>query len=395
MKTLKRITLSLLLIFIASSTFVSCNKDDNNGKNPTISYIRVTDPNASDSLLVSGYLGDLIAIMGNDLQNLKELWFNDQQAKLNPAYITQTSIIATIPGTIPEIVTNTMKLVFSDGQTLEYPFIVAVPAPSLSKMLCEYVPAGQTAVILGNFFLPAEGQNEPNVYFAGNIKAEIVSYTMEEIRVIVPDNAGVGKITVESMYGKKTSSFIFRDNTNLILDFTSSSYGNPWGKGGFGTADDCSGQYLNFVGTMGGWSWQDKMMFAYFASAGAGVKPIASGLTDYLAVRFEANVVTWSDAPMIIWFDNQDRITVDEASLPQAHWKPYNKDGVKSEYKTGGWITVTIPLKDFYYNKDESKSDLKIDNIENYTNINFFIFGAADGTYPIDIRIDNVRVVHL
>lgn len=400
MKTLKSITIFLLLTLVMAGTlFTGCNKEsDDVGKHPTIKYIRVTNPASADSLIVSAYMGSLIAIMGEDLQGLKELWFNDQKAKLNPAYITASSVLVSVPSIIPDSVSDQMTLLFKDGQTLTYPFRVDVPAPILSSMLCEYVNAGDTAVIHGNYFLPSEGSDKPKIYFSDNVKAEtIVSWSMNELKVIVPDGAVSGKVTVESMYGATRSSFIFRDNTNIILNFEDSSYGNPWGLGGFGTENGCSGQYLQFVGTLGAWQWLNPMMFGYWAKYGAGDIPVAEGQTRDLELCFEANVVTWSDVPMLIWFDKydtQDGINAD-GEPAQAHWKPYNKDGVKSTYSSNGWITVSIPLSDFIYNKDESKSDLKISDISQYTNVTFMLFGASDDTYPIDIRIDNVRIVPL
>ncbi|HZL12150.1 MAG TPA: glycan-binding surface protein [Prolixibacteraceae bacterium] len=400
MKTIKKFTIYLLLsVAVVGAVFTSCKDDsEDSGKTPVVKYVRITNPDSSDSLVVSAYMGSLIAIMGEDLQGIRELWFNDQKAKLNPAYITSFSVLVSVPSVIPETVTDEITMKFNDGKTLVYSFKVDVPAPMLSSLLCEYVKAGDTAIISGNYFLPAEGLEEPVVYFPNNIKAQtIISYTMDEIQVIVPSEAGVGKITVESMYGSTRSDFIFRDNTNLILDFENSAYGNPWGLGGFGTENGCSGQYLQFVGNQGAWNWVNPMMFGYWAKYGAGENPIAEGLVDNLELCFETNIVEWSDVPMLIWFDKigtADGVNPDGVSA-QAHWKPFNKDGVKSTYSSGGWITVSIPLTDFIYNKDESKSDLKIDNISLYSNLSFMLFGSSDATYPIDIRIDNVRVVPL
>lgn len=395
-KFLRYFTFAILLAVWGGVCFTACSDDEESG-NPKVHYVRITNPAASDSLLVGAYMGNLIAIIGEDLQNLHELWFNDQKAKLNPAYITGHSVLVSVPSVIPSTVTDQMTFKFAGGQTVTYPFKVLVPAPVVTSMVCEYVPAGEVAILRGNYFLPAKELAEPIVYFPNNVKAtEIVSYSMTEIQVVVPEGAVSGPISVESIYGTSRSSFHFRDKTNLILDFETSSYGNPWSLGAFGSEGGPSGQYLRFVKeSFGAWSWLNEMMFGYWARSGAGEKPIATGDPSKLELVFEANVPTWSDVPMLIWFD---KIGTPEGmnpdgSEPQAHWKPYNKDGVKSTYTTNGWVTVRIPLTDFIYNKDESKSDLKITSIETCSNISFMLFGAADDKYPIDIRIDNVRVV--
>jgi len=77
-----------------------------------IKYIRVTDPAASDSLLVGAFLGSLVAIVGDNLGDTRELWFNDQKALLNPTYITDKSIIVNVPTSVPAVVTDEIKIIF-------------------------------------------------------------------------------------------------------------------------------------------------------------------------------------------------------------------------------------------------------------------------------------------
>ena len=55
-----------------------------------LDYVRITRPESSDSLLVGAGQGQLIAIVGKNLQDAVEVWFNDQQAILTPTYITNT-----------------------------------------------------------------------------------------------------------------------------------------------------------------------------------------------------------------------------------------------------------------------------------------------------------------
>ena len=81
---MKNIVKSCLLLFMTAvigGILNSCSEDDlpNNGQ-PMISYIRVTDPTASDSLVVAAGQGQMIAIMGENLGNARELWINDQRA---------------------------------------------------------------------------------------------------------------------------------------------------------------------------------------------------------------------------------------------------------------------------------------------------------------------------
>ena len=46
-------------------------------------------------------MGSLVAIVGENLQNTRELWFNDQKANLSPTYITSKTILVNVPSTVP------------------------------------------------------------------------------------------------------------------------------------------------------------------------------------------------------------------------------------------------------------------------------------------------------
>jgi len=76
-----------------------------------------------------------------------------------------------------------------------------------------------------------------------------------------------------------------------------------------------------------------------------------------------------------------------------ARWKPW-KNG---PFKTDGWITVTIPLSEFKYGKDDPDDDLvgsrKIENLSSLTNVVMMLFGPANGPNPVHICVDNLRIV--
>jgi hypothetical protein len=97
MKSFNKIIFILLLTAGVVSAFTSCKKEESSTGTPSISYVRVTRPEASDSLLVGAGQGQLIAIVGNNLQGATEVWFNDQQARITPTYITKTSLLVSVP----------------------------------------------------------------------------------------------------------------------------------------------------------------------------------------------------------------------------------------------------------------------------------------------------------
>ncbi|MEO6357783.1 MAG: IPT/TIG domain-containing protein, partial [Ferruginibacter sp.] len=213
MKNIKKIKQLLILVTAMAGAFISCKKDEqsNNGV-PRIQYVRVTAPESSDSLLVSAGQGNLVAIIGENLQNTVEVWFNNQKSSLTSTYITNTSILVSVPSPIPTVITNKLKLVFSNNDSLLYDFKVAISEPLVSGMENEYTLTGDVATIRGDFFY------EPlTVTFAGGAAGELVSVEDKIIKVRVPAGATPGQVTVKTNFGETKSDFWFRDNRNIFI----------------------------------------------------------------------------------------------------------------------------------------------------------------------------------
>ncbi|WP_321438192.1 glycan-binding surface protein [uncultured Bacteroides sp.] len=393
---MKALIKNILFVAVAvASCFLTACKDEDNGSanTPVVRYVRSCDSARSDSLITKASLGSTIAIIGENLGDVKEVWFNDQQAKVNPVYVTDKSILISIPSGIPTDVTGKIRFVTQSGLESTYDFGVVVPSPVLNSMKCEYVADGDTAVIEGDFFL------NPKVYFKGNMEAQIVNFTKTELKVIVPSGAEAGPVTVESMYGSTRSIFNFRDNsvvspsTKLFNDFEETSSWNPWGLSAFASEDGLSGQYLKFEGTTGSWAWPANSLQFYYASS-TRTPLVSSGDISTLALRFEANCKEWHDTPLLFWFTNNAGTHNVDGDDPQAHWKPYLKSGVKSNYVTDGWETITIPLSDFKYDKAETGGVTRsITSLSQLVDLHAMFFGAADGTYNLKLWIDNMRIV--
>ena len=155
---------------IASMALTSCSETDaekDAGKNPVIEYVRVCEPGQSDSLLVAANMGDRIAFIGHNLGDVQQVWFNDQRAKLNPAYVTSNSIIVDVPNVLsdPENVTNKVRFITSNGIETVYDFKVIVPNPSIISVSCEYGKAGDVITITGDYFIGTK--DDVKVIFPG------------------------------------------------------------------------------------------------------------------------------------------------------------------------------------------------------------------------------------
>lgn len=251
------IIITIFIGLVIASLFAACNKEDlpNNGE-PRIRYIRITSPESADSLLVGAYQSNLIAIVGENLQDAKEIWFNDQKAYLTPTYITNTTILVSIPSQIPVEITNKMTIVFANGKELVHDFTVEISEPLITSMNCEYVATGGTAVIRGDYFYAPI-----KVTFTGGVEGEVVSIEDKILNVVVPAGAEPGPITITTNFGETKSNLWFRDNRNI---FISNDPRVGWGSADFlvinpGPDDPplINGNYVRVNKQIGAWAWTE------------------------------------------------------------------------------------------------------------------------------------------
>lgn len=388
--------LSILSLFaLCLLTFTACSEDyvreHGNGKPAVIDYVRVCDPTKADSAIYEAEMLSTIAIVGSNLHTVNTVLFGETEAALNLSLVSERAIIVTVPFSLD--ISDNMRLVTADGLITDYPFRAFIPAPQLTSMLCEYAAEKDTVHIIGNYFY------EPvKAWFADDVPAEIAGFTATELQLIVPADAHEGPLTVTTSYGTTVSDFRFRDTRGLITDFRSLEWGNSYQKGAIGDEKPIDGTYLLLATpSLGPWVWKDELAGCYWAKDGRGVAPIAEGIADTLALKFEVNILNWTDIPMIIWFkaSTQD-FSVDDNNA-QYHWKPWlQEDGSVKNARTDGWRTVQIPLSQFNTNKEETSNERMLGDMAQYSDFQVFLFGAqtdASQKYPVEIHLDNPRIV--
>ena len=377
MKSINKILLVVLLLTGVTGIFISCDKDnDSSTGTPSITYVRITRPQSSDSLLVGAGQGQLIAIVGKNLQDAVEVWFNDRQARLTPTYITNTSLLVSVPNPIPTIITNKMKIVFKNGFILFHDFVVEISEPWVASMVSEFVNDGDVATIRGDFFY------EPlTVKFEGGLTGTIVSVTDQEIKVRVPAGAQPGRITVKTNFGETKSSFFFRDPRNHFID--SDPYEGWWNStyvvSNPGPTDPpkISGNYIRFKKVIGSWSWNE------LAGGPASAMPVHSKNIPDAAIlkpedyylKFEVNTIKPYNANLV---------KINVALLAEDNdaykWNP--------PYDTKGqWQTVVIPLEEVFASYRVRPT---VSAAGYWSRI---LMGHAPGDLDADIAFDNFRVV--
>ena len=380
---MKKIYKSIPLLFIAIAImgfYSSCTKEDSSPNNgvPRINYIRITNPLKSESLLVGAYQSNLIAIMGDNLQDAQQIWFNDQRAALTPTYITSTTILVSVPALIPEVIDNKLKILFSNGDTLKYDFKVLISEPTITNMKCEYVLEGGVATINGDFFY-----KPLTVTFQGGATGEIVSVEPKIIKVKVPAGAQPGQLTVTTNFGVTKSNFWFRDNRNIVI---SSDPFTGWWNAAFvvnspGTADvpSINGNYIRVKKVIAGWSWMEVA-----GGPASAMGDISKNIPDEAILKpalynlkFEVNTIK----PYI---NNVLKINIGlNAENNDAYlWKP--------PYDTKGeWQTVVIPFEDLAASYESAGSKLSVNPNGYWARLLFHGPGELD----CDMSFDNFRVV--
>lgn len=374
----------LLGAILLIGMFQGCEKDEqiNNGE-PSIDYVRVTPPEQSDSLLVAAFQGSLVAIIGENLGGTVEIWFNDLQADLNPVYVTDQSILVSVPTDVPIEVTNKIRLVFGNGDVLAHDFEVDISEPQINSMKSEYVFDGEVATIYGDFFY------EPiTVTFAGGLEAEVLSSAGDDakvLNVVVPEGAQKGPITVTTNFGSTESDFWFRDDRNIIL--SSDPFTGWWNEGfvidpteiGPNDPPSINGNYIRVSQVIGAWSWTEVA-----GGAADAMGPIAQNFPDDAIVspekyflKFEVNTVKPYNNSLI-------RLNFGlPAEVNDAYfWRPPFDS-------QGEWETVAIPLEQIF----NAYIDLGVTPVVNdagyWTRILIFDGNELD----CDIAFDNFRIV--
>ncbi|MDP4276062.1 MAG: glycan-binding surface protein [Bacteroidota bacterium] len=409
MKNILKSTMKIVASAMALLTLFALPACDDNpdeyvitGGEPTVDYIRLPDALSSDSLLTHAFMGTTIALIGENMTSVKEVWFNNVQATLNSSLIKSDVLILSVPSTIPTNVTNKIYLINKNKDTVTYHFGVDVPSPILNTLTCEYANAGDIITINGNYFLSVAGSDVPEVYFTPNIKAEVVSYTLTQLNVKVPAAATEGPITMKSRYGSTRSTFRFRDSRGMILDWDNTNASGGWRSGVIANTNPTgiTGNYVRFTGTMkggAGETWnEDAFAFNLWGTSnGRPEGDLFSIPVENAVLKFEVNVTqAWSAGALQMiftsWSTSGTNGYVGDATYPRGLWIPWEGSG---SYTTNGWITVSIPLKNFKYNA--SGAEVGKLTAGNCGGLTFFVFnGGVKGTdCTPNICIDNIRVV--
>ena len=466
MSIINHYTKVLLLAMVAISTvaFTSCkdepDKFEPTGGKPTIKYIRCLSSEIHDwrdepgtvytdgQLVTSASPGNALAIIGENMRSVYEVWFNDQKAALNQSTLTDNTLFVSIPGNVPGVVTDKIYFITTGKDTVAYDFKVIISAPVVNAMPNEYAKAGTTQRLRGNYFI--DDPNKPlTISFPGEggtlIPAKIteIDENFTYVDVVVPEGAVAGPIVATSVYGTSKSSFWYKDNRGMLFDFDTPNAVSgvvldmhAWNGHNSSDADDTSisGKYWQFGnGTAtfpgakdNGWPDESWGSFAYWPGNWESPETFKeyprlydlvdmSGWAD-MTMKFEMCIPAsnpWTGGAIQIVFAGTDRTTyggggvdaygntihvqtndyLNDPAVPRALYRPWTDTG---SYDTNGeWITVSLPLAaTFVYSYDGSLCPASLSK-DSFASLWMALYGGGiEGTdcQPI-IKIDNIRIV--
>ena len=442
-----------MALVAAGAGFTSCEDEPDKyevaGGTPTIDYVRPVDAASKDSLLTAASLNNTICIVGRNLRSVTKINFNDQAAVLNTSYMTDNTIIVTVPKAIPNKVSDKIYFITSKQDTVAYDFKTIVPAPTINSMSNEWAAAGEEVTIKGDYFLDYDNSHLTiKVGENYTIPYEDLKISQNNIRFNIPEDMPKHEpIYITTINGTTKAGFRYMDNRGMLFDFDT-----PWKEGGdvlgnngwhnrtiTSDATSLSGNYMvlgeTAMGSDGDWndgnfsfeywpgSWQDPETYSS--------RPRMQDLADFsdwqnMSLKFEMCIPKdngWSAAPMQIYFGSVTQVSNgaagtkdiygnvlaganntffhDQGKLARALYMPWQNTEDKLYNTEGKWVTVTIPLADFVYDYDGNKG-LSYSGVNDFSAFNIFVI---KGSYndanvlptgvdcnPI-IKIDNIRVV--
>ncbi|WP_375416734.1 glycan-binding surface protein [uncultured Hymenobacter sp.] len=362
-------------LLLGAIAFSSCEKesDDVCGGTPSISG--VTMPTKRDAAATTGNLTDWVIIQGSNFCNVKQVLFNDIEADLTDAYITQNEITLRVPRAVPKEVTNKISVV-TDGGSADSPYTVVVPSLSLSSLTNEYAVEGEQAVLVGKFFDLYGVTPQTGKVMLGETAVAITRSTADSVFFVVP--AGVAansEVKVVDANGVTTTmpGGRFRDGRNIIFSYDTN--GSVWGGTDFITnaasPGAISGSYVRVNKVVDAWAWTE-------LSANNNIVIPADALVNpgNYALKFEINTLK-------IFNNNKLLIAIDGDPGGNPPLNTYVWDATAASFTTKGkWVTRSIDLNQFITKPIPEKA---------MHEVRVVLFGGA--ILDADISFDNFRIV--
>lgn len=236
----KFIAASFALPMALGSMLVSCEDSCNNCNCESYTLTSVCDADSVNTPLRELYSEETVVIRGTGLSMTREVYLQGEDGvlysvALNPAMISDNTIIITMDSEANLKTTTKLVLVSNGGCKLEYAISKPVPAPSMTTFYSEFVPDGDTCRVLGKALISDTLANDIlSVWFqrdGGNpVKVESFTVGHDNTELLFKVPAGVENCSylyLKNSHGETKSPVMFRDTRNIFLDFDQQN-GTDW-----------------------------------------------------------------------------------------------------------------------------------------------------------------------
>ena len=298
--------------------------------------------------ITEGQMGEMIRIVGSNLNHVQSITFNNVEADLAQVYTYSTSANVVIPSEPSSAQDNTLVYT-TDMGTATFGFSIPFPTLRVDGVLCEFVNAGDSMTVLGENFDFYHLADNLSVT-ADDASFPIAAVTRNSLKVVVPE----GTPDNTTFYLKWTDNgdaalaqafpLPFRPTAHLLYgDFDLSDSGvmqmaldGKWqvtveGDDALTTGASALGHnHLHFTGTFDAWDWNTCDLSCNMIDAG--------DLSNPDAYEFKFEVLTPANFPLTEASTLQFTFNWGTETYT---WEPGDGQGLNTH---GQWQTVALPL---------------------------------------------------
>ena len=376
---------------LALLTMASCNdivnyddgytplEDQANTGEPVITAVYDVSDTKMENPITEADAGQMVRIVGENLNNVKRITFNTVEADLSEVYTYSTSANVTIPQELSMEHQNKIEYTTDKG-TATFDFTVPFPQLLVNALECEFTDAGDSVTITGRNFDYYDFGTSSQVTIGGTALG-LGSITNTSMKALVPEGtADNSTITVEWTDGNTgtpmTATLPFRPTQHLLYaDFSdvTPAVGGSYSaaiEGDDAITTDASAlgrPHVHVTGTSDAWGWNTIDLSRNMIDAGD-----LANLDDYV-LKFE--VLTANDYPLTEASTLQFSFNWGDSYT----WTPGDGTGLNTH---GLWQTVTLPLAPMATNGIVAPGTWQT----------LRIVLSPSATYTADFRMGNFRI---
>lgn len=309
---------------------------------PVISAVYDVADTDMTTPITEGTLGQMVVIVGQNLNNLQSVKFNTVSCDMQNVYSELTRAYVQIPSTLSMEQQNKIELT-TDRGTTTFDFLVPFPPLTLTALACEFQNAGDSVTVLGsNFNLYGFESGQSTVSIDNQILG-VGSVTSTSMRVAIPegtpDNSELvfawqtnGTPYTQTLPFRPTRYLLYGDFSGVSMNIDGQVQMTVEDDEGIGARAWLNQKNLHFTGSYGAWAWNTiDLSCNMIETAGT----IDNNTLDDYVLKME--VLTPTNFPLTEQTGLQFCFNWGNSYA----WNPAGGLGINTR---GQWQTVSLPL---------------------------------------------------